>query len=283
MKRIAAAIAVFLLVCLAHSEAGTVTIKGSDTMVRLAQRWAEVYMKTHRDAVVQVTGGGTGTGIAALLNGGTDVCQASRDMQGREYQLATRKGKDPYRTVVALDAVAVYVHPLNPIDTLTFDQLKSIFTGEITNWSELGGSDHRIIMYGRGNNSGTYMFFREHVMDNRDYAVETQMLPGTSAVVSAIAQDRYGIGYGGIAWEKGVKHVWVKTSHDDPAIEPTLDNVANGEYPIARELFWFTNGRPAPDVAAMVDWVLSEAGQSVAREAGYYPVSAETAAKGMVK
>lgn len=283
MKRLAVTTLVIGLFGLGTASAGTITIKGSDTMVRLAQRWAETYMKSHPEAVVQVTGGGSGTGIAAILNAGTDVCQASRDMQQREYQLATRKGINPYRIAVALDGVAVYLNPGNPVDTLTLAQLKGIFTGEITNWNEVGGADHRIIMYGRENNSGTYMFFRAHVMDNRDYAVETQMLPGTAAVISAVAHDPYGIGYGGIAWEKAVKHAWVKATEGEPAIEPSLEHVADGEYPIARELYWFTNGKPTGEVADLVNWVLSEEGQKVAQAAGYYPLSAETAVREKVK
>jgi phosphate transport system substrate-binding protein len=283
MKRRSQLIIATLLLIVGSASAGTITIKGSDTMVRLAQRWAETYMAAHADAVIQVTGGGTGSGVAALINGGTDVCQASRDMQEKEYQLAARKGRKPYRTAVALDAVAVYLNPKNRIDTLTLDQLRGIFTGVISNWNELGGEDHRIVLYSRENNSGTYLLFREQVLDHHDYAVEAQMLPGTAAVINAVAHDRYGIGYGGIAWESAVKHVWIKRSEHDPAVAPSVDNVAGGEYPISRELYWFSDGKPVGDMAALVNWVLSPDGQKVAKAAGYYPLSAEQAEKNLVK
>ena len=202
----------------------TITIKGSDTLVRLGQRWAEEYMKLNPDVVIQVSGGGSGTGIAALLNGSTDICEASRDMKEKEYKLAEEKGLKPYRVSVALDGIAVFLNEGNPVQNLNFQQLKDIYTGVITNWKEVGGEDARIILYGRENNSGTYAFFKEHVLEKEDYSPYTQTLPGTAAVVNAVAKDKSGIGYGGIAWAKGVKYAAVARTADE-AIGSLLDVV----------------------------------------------------------
>jgi phosphate transport system substrate-binding protein len=142
----------------------TITIKGSDTLVRLGQRWAEEYMKKNPGVVIGVSGGGSGTGIAALLNGATDICEASRDMKEKEYKLAEQKGIKPYRISVALDGISVFLHEANPVKELSFAQLKGMYTGAITNWKEVGGSDARVILYGRENNSGTYAFFKKQVL-----------------------------------------------------------------------------------------------------------------------
>ena len=261
----------------------TITIKGSDTLVRLGQRWAEEYMKLNEETVIQVSGGGSGTGIAALLNGTTDVCEASRDMKPKEYKLAEKAGVEPYRVSVSLDGIAVYLHNDNQVTEFSLAQLKGIYTGQIKNWKEVGGKDARIILYGRENNSGTYAFFKEHVLEKEDYAEETQTLPGTAAVVNAVSKDKNGIGYGGIAWAKGVKFALVKVDEKSPAIEPTMENVSDGTYPISRDLYWFFNGKPTGDLKKLVNWALSPAGQKIAEEIGYVPLSKEQAEKNMVK
>lgn len=281
-KVILASLAVMLMAGFVFS-GSTVTIKGSDTLVRLGQRWAEEYMKHNPETVIQVSGGGSGTGIAALLNGTTDICEASRDMKEKEYKLAEQKGIEPYRVSVSLDGIAVFLHEKNPVTELTISQLKGIYTGAITNWKDVGGPDHQIILYGRENNSGTYAFFKEHVLNKEDYEVRTQTLPGTAAVVNAVAKDENGIGYGGIAWATGVKHAWVKVDADSPAIEPTMESISNGTYPISRELYWFFNGKPTGELKKLVNWCLSEAGQKVAEEIDYVPLSAELAKKNMVE
>jgi len=263
--------------------AGTITLKGSDTMVRLGQRWAEEYMKTHSDVTVQVSGGGSGTGIAALLNGGTDICEASRDMKPQEYADAESKGIKIHRVAVALDGIAVFLNEANPVKELSLEQLRGIYTGSITNWKEVGGPSHIIILYGRENNSGTYSFFKEHVLKNEDYAEVTQTLPGTAAVVSAVANDQYGIGYGGIAWGKGVKFVPVKKDEKTPAVEPRVESVVNGTYPISRELYWFFNGVPTGEIRDFLNWALSPHGQKLAEEIDYVPLSKEQAEGSMLK
>ncbi len=261
----------------------TITIKGSDTLVRLGQRWAEEYMKENKDVVIQVSGGGTGTGTAALLNGGTDICQASRDMKEKEYKLAREKNITPYRVSVALDGIAVFLNEKNPIEKLSFAQLKGIYTGAITNWKEVGGPDKRIILYGRENNSGTYAFFKEHVLDDEDYSEYTQTLPGTAAVVNAVAKDANGIGYGGIAWAKGVKFAAVNKNEDDAPVLPSPESVSEGEYPISRDLYWFFNGTPTGELKKLVNWALSEKGQKVAEMMDYIPLPKERALANMVK
>ena len=260
----------------------SITIKGSDTLVRLGQRWAEEYMKHNPGVVVQVSGGGSGTGIAALLNGTTDVCEASRDMKEKEYKLAERKGIKPYRVSVALDGIALFLHVDNPIEVLTIAQLKGIYTGSITNWKEVGGPDKLIILYGRENNSGTYAFFKKRVLNKEDYADRTQTLPGTAAVVNAVSYDKNGIGYGGIAWAKGVKFAKVQDGENKP-VEPSVESVSNGSYPISRDLYWFFNGKPTGEIKKMLNWCLSPEGQKVSESIDYVPLSKEKAEANMVK
>jgi phosphate transport system substrate-binding protein len=272
-----------LLAVAGVAAAGNITVKGSDTLVRLGQRWAEEYMKTHAGAVIQVAGGGSGTGIAALINGTTDVCEASRDMKPKEYEDAKAKGVNPYRVAVALDGIAVFLNKENPVKELSLEQLKGIYTGVIKDWKEVGAEPHTIILYGRENNSGTYAFFKEHVLKDEDYAENTQTLPGTAAVVNAVSKDKYGIGYGGIAWEKGVKPAAVKATADSPAIVPTMETVTNGTYPISRELYWFFNGVPTGATKDLLNWALSEEGQKVAEATDYIPLPKEIAVKNMVK
>ena len=257
-------------------------MKGSDTLVRLGQRWAEEYMKNNPDVVIQVSGGGSGTGIAALLNGTTDICEASRDMKDKEYELAKRSNKDIYRISVALDGIAVFLHEENPVKNLTVAQLKGIYTGAVTNWKEVGGQDATIILYGRENNSGTYAFFKEHVLDGEDYADRTQTLPGTAAVVNAVSKDINGIGYGGLAWARGVKFAAVKKVDTSVAVEPSVETVTDGTYPISRQLYWFFNGKPAGDMKKLVNWALSEDGQKLAEEIGYVPLSKKMAKENMI-
>ena len=240
-------------------------------------------MAKHEGAVIQVSGGGSGTGIAALLNGTTDICEASRDMKEKEYRLADKKGIKTYRVSVALDGIAVFLHEKNPVQALTLAQLKGIYTGAVTNWKELGGLDATIILYGRENNSGTYAFFKEHVLNKEDYADRTQTLPGTAAVVNAVSKDENGIGYGGLAWARGVKFASVKATDTSAAITPSVETVSNGSYPISRELYWFFNGKPTGELKSLVNWALSEEGQKLAEDMGYVPLSKELAAANLIK
>lgn len=277
MKKLLFGFVALLVVAGLAISATTITMKGSDTLVRLGQRWAEEYMNQNPGTVIQVSGGGSGTGIAALLNGSTDICQASRDMKEREYTLAERNNIEPYRVAVALDGIAVFLHEENPIEVLTLAQLKGMYTGSITNWKEVGGPDATIILYGRENNSGTYVFFKEHVMDEEDYADRTQTLPGTAAVVNAVSKDPNGIGYGGLAWATGVKFCGVKASDTAEAVLPSLETVSDGSYPISRDLYWFFNSKPDGEMKKLLNWVLSPEGQKLAESIDYVPLPADRA------
>lgn len=267
-----------------HAQQRNITVKGSDTMVILGQRWAEVFMSRNPGVTVQVTGGGSGTGIAALINGTTDIAEASRPMKDREKaETKTKRGKDVLELPVAVDGLAVYVNEVNPISELSLQQLKAIYTGALKNWKEVGGRDEKIILYGRENNSGTYAYFKEHVLENADYYPTVQTLPGTAAVINAVAKDRRGIGYGGVAYGKGVKHLRVKKDANSPAQEPTMENVLAARYPISRYLYWYFAGQPAGDLKKFTEWVLSKEGQSVVENVGYYPLSASDLAASQAK
>lgn len=251
------------------------TIKGSDTMVILNQRWAEDFMKKHPDTSVQITGGGSGTGIAALLNGVTDIAAASRPLKAKERQLIENHHHNKVLEIpVAIDAVTIFVNGNNPIEKLSISQLKQIFIGKILNWKELGGSDATIIVYSRENNSGTYEFFKEHVLKGEDFSQYASYLPGTAALVSAIEQDHNAIGYGGVAYlPKGVKAIKVTNDTDDIGTMPIKENVMNGSYPLARYLYYYTIGEPIKLKQEFIDFVLSPEGQVISEQVGYFPIN----------
>lgn len=251
-----------------------ITVKGSDTMVILGQRWAEVYTNLNDGVAIQVTGGGSGTGIAALVNGTTDIAEASRAMKKDEIDaVRDRRGETVLELPVAVDGLAVFVHESNSVNELSLEQLRLIYIGAYTNWKDVGGDDARIIVYGRENNSGTYVYFKEHVLRGSDYHPIMQTLPGTAAVINAVAQDGYGIGYGGIAYASGVKHALVKKDESSVAVAPTLENVLSARYPISRFLFWYLAGEPEGELREFTAWVLSTEGQAVVENIGYYPLS----------
>lgn len=270
MKRMLLALAALAAPVLAS--AGTVTVKGSDTMVILAQRWAEDYMKKNPSKKVQVTGGGSGTGIAALVNGTTDVANSSRSIKDAEKaKIRDRFNTLPTEIAVAKDGVAVYVHESNPVSQLTVEQLKSIYLGDVTSWKDVGGPDQRIVLYSRENSSGTYVFFKENVLGNDDFAASAQTLPGTAAVVNAVAKERSGIGYGGAAYAKGVKEVKI-VGKDGQGWLPTAENVKAGKYPLSRPLFMYTRGKPSGEAKDFIDFCLSPEGQAIVTQVGYFPI-----------
>lgn len=257
----------------------TLTIKGSDTMVILAQRWAEAFMRNNQGVTVQVSGGGSGTGIAALINGTTDLANASREIKDRErQQVQQQRGKAAHETRVALDALAVYVHRDNPIESLTLEQLKRIYRGEVDNWSDVGGPDRALVLYGRENNSGTYAYFKEHVLEEEDFAAQTQTLPGTSAVINAVSRDPNGIGYGGIAYAEGIRALKLQGESGEP-VEPTMENATSGAYPLSRFLHIYSAGEPTGVAQRYIEFVLSEEGQSIIEGVGYYPMPREDQAR----
>jgi phosphate transport system substrate-binding protein len=260
--------------CAGQSRRGnTVTIKGSDTMVILGQRWAEKFMASHPGTVVQVTGGGSGTGIAALINGTTDICQSSRPIKDAEKeQLQAKYGSPGEEILVAKDGLSVYVHESNPVQQLTLDQIKRIYQGTVTNWKQVGGSDAGIVLYGRENNSGTYVYFKEEVLGGADYAAAMQTLPGTAAVVNAVAQDPNGIGYGGAAYAKGVRECGIQKEEGGPAVLPSEATVRDGSYPISRGLFYYVRKKPEGAIQEFITYALSEEGQALVKDVGYFPI-----------
>jgi len=273
MKKLFLAIIVAVVTFGFFRPSETITVKGSDTMVILAQRWAEAYMQQHSGVIVQVTGGGSGTGISALINGTTDICNASRPMKPSEKE----KLKQRYNTLgveikTAKDGLSIYVNESNPIQELSLAQLKNIYTGAITNWQELGGSNQRIILYGRDNSSGTYVYFRDNVLKGNDYSSTMQSLPGTAAIVNAVAKDKFGIGYGGAAYGKGIREVKIRKDDASPAYAPTEENVKSGNYPISRYLYMYVKSRPTGALKEYIDWILSPEGQQIVSKVGYYPV-----------
>lgn len=257
----------------APADKKSITIKGSDTMVILGQRWAEDYMKANSDTTVQVTGGGSGTGIAALINGTTDVCESSRPMSDKEKDdLKAKRSADAVETKVALDALAVYVNEKNPIKEISIPALRKIYLGETTNWKDVGGPSHVIVLYGRENSSGTYGYFKEHVLEKKDFAAGTQTLAGTSAVVNAVKGDAFGIGYGGIAYLGGIRALAVKKDDSSAAVVPSLETAQNGTYPISRFLYFYTAGPATGSAKKFIDWTVSPEGQKVIGDVGYYPL-----------
>lgn len=268
-------------------ERSVITVKGSDTMVNLAQKWAEIYMQNNPGVSIQVTGGGSGTGVAALLNGTTDLANSSRELKPSEIETARSKGIEPNVIEVALDGLAVIVHPDNGIDNITLKQVSDIFSGKIKNWKELGGADMPITLYGRENSSGTYEFFKEHVLGKDengrqiDYAASTQVLQGTAALGEAVARDVKGIGYGGVGYfaeRNDVKILHVKQNEDAPALSPAEDGRVNydaiwsGDYSISRYLFAFTNGEPQGALKGFIDFILSDEGQELVKSMEYIPL-----------
>ncbi len=270
------ALALLAGVYVVGNAAKAITIKGSDTMVILGQRWAETYMNKTPGAVLQVTGGGSGTGIAALINGTTDVCQASRPMKASERtKLKERYFTTGTEIAVAKDGLTVYLHETNPVSRLTLDQLKNIYVGDVTNWNEVGGEDKEITVYGRENNSGTYVFFKDNVLMGDDFSPMVATLPGTASVVNAVSKDPTGIGYGGAAYGKGIKFCPVAATAADSAYIPDAEHVGNGKYPLSRDLYWYLRNKPEGDIKKLVEWVLSPDGQAVVMTAGYFPVQIE--------
>jgi phosphate transport system substrate-binding protein len=249
-----------------------ITVKGSDTMVILSQRWAEVYMKKNPGTSVQVTGGGSGVGLAALINGSTDIANSSRPIKPSEIE----KLKARYNTMgveipCAKDGLSVYLNKANNVSTLTIKQIGQIFAGKITNWKEVGGVDAQIKLYGRESSSGTFGFFKDNVVKT-DFAPSCQTLPGTAAIVNAVKKDKNSIGYGGAAYAEGVKDCAVKKDDKSAAILPTGATIKNHTYPITRYLYMYLKSKPTGDTKAFIDWILSPAGQAQIEEVGYFPL-----------
>lgn len=249
------------------------SIKGSDTMVIMNARLAEAFMAANPAIQIQITGGGSGVGIAALINGTTDIAASSRPIKSSE----TEKLKERFATVghavpIARDGLSVYLNDKNPVKELTLAQIRDIYTGRITNWKQVGGDDAQIILYSRENSSGTYTYFKDNVLLGKDFAPRAQTLQGTAAVVNAVARDANGIGYGGAAYAKGIRFAAVKKDANSPAVLPSLATVRSGQYPISRFLYFYTRVKPAKEMKAFLDWATGPQGQELVTKVGYFPI-----------
>lgn len=249
-----------------------VTIKGSDTMVILSQKWAEVYMKKHPKTSIQVTGGGSGVGLAALINGSTDIANSSRPIKPAELgKIKEKYKKNTIEIPCAKDGLSVFLNKGNSVSELTIKQLGDIFSGKITNWKQVGGVDANIRLYGRESSSGTFEFFKEHVVKT-DFSPSCQTLPGTAAIVNAVKNDKYSIGYGGAAYAEGVKDCKVKKDAKSKGVFPTAATIKNKTYPISRYLYMYLKSKPTGETKAFIDWILSPEGQKIVIETGYFPI-----------
>lgn len=256
-----------------NPEPVSIQVKGSDTMVNLGQAWAEAFMGVRKEVNIAVTGGGSGTGIAALINKTAQVAMASRKMKDKEIEQARANGVEPKEFVVARDGLSVIVNKDNLVQSLTFDQLKKIFTGEVTNWKDVGGQDVNIIVMSRESNSGTYVFFKEHVLKDKDYTSKAMLMPSSQALVQGVAQDKGAIGYVGMGYvDQSVRALPVAADDKSTPVAPTEANVLNGTYPLARPLHLYTAGEPAGAIKDFLDFVLNAEGQKLVKELDFISV-----------
>ncbi|MDR0507045.1 MAG: PstS family phosphate ABC transporter substrate-binding protein [Dysgonamonadaceae bacterium] len=248
-------------------------IKGSDTMLPLSQKEAESYMKANPSVTVIVTGGGSGVGISALVEGTTDIAQSSRKIKFDEKQKLQEAGKTVKEVIAAYDALAVVVNPANKVSKLTREQLEGIFTGKITNWKELGGEDLKIIPYSRETSSGTYEFFKEHVLKNKNYVNGIMSMPATGAIIQSVSQTKGAIGYVGLAYvNKDVKAIHVSNDGGKTYIEPSVANAKNSTYPIVRPLYYYYVSSSESKVKPYINYILSKEGQKIVSDIGFITV-----------
>ena len=257
----------------------TIENKGSDTMVNLALAWAEAYQAAHPEVRLSVTGGGSGTGLAALINGTVDIANASRAIKAEELDEAKANGIEPREFVVARDAIAVIVHPSNPVSQLTLPQVSAIYRGQITNWREIGGEDRPIVLLSRETNSGTHVFFLENVVrlgdkDNKDlFSPDTLLMPSSEGITAEVEQNPNAIGYDGLGYvTPEVKVLAIAEEAGAPYVLPTAATANDKSYPIARDLYMYTRGEPVGLVKDYMDWVLGPEAQQIVAELGFVPV-----------
>ncbi len=256
--------------------------KGSDTIVNLALAWAEAYAQVRPEVRISVTGGGSGTGIAAMINGTVDIANASRQMKPEEVAEARANGIEPVEHVIAGDAIAVVVHPSNPVDGLSIAQLAAIFTGQVANWRQVGGQDRPIVLLSRESNSGTYVYFLERVVreglkeDERLFSPDTLLMPSSEGISNEVRQNPNAIGYDGLGYvTPDQKTLCVIDKAGDPCVLPAAETVQDGTYPIARPLFMYTAGEPTGAIREYLDWILGPEGQALVKELGFVPVGSE--------
>lgn len=249
-----------------------ITVKGSDTVLPLSQKEAEDFMKANKGFSITVVGGGSGTGISALLDGTTDIAMSSRKMKMSEKLKLQEAGRSVKEVIVAYDALAVIVNPGNKVSQLTRDQLEKIYTGKIINWKEVGGEDMQIIVYSRETSSGTYEFFKEHVMGNKNYSSKVLNMPATGAIVQSVSQTKGAIGYIGLAYmEKDIKAINV--SYDGKKfVAPSMTTAKDKTYPVVRPLYYYYENKNEKKVKPLVDYIMSPIGQGIVEKVGYVPV-----------
>jgi len=284
MKKIISLILIAILFTTMNLSAQSfIRIKGSDTLINLVQRLSEVYMEENPNTAIAVTGGGSGVGIAALIADRVDIADASRQMKPKEIEAAHKNGVDPVEIVIGIDGLSVIINAENPINSLTLEQIGEIFRGQITNWKDVGGPDKEISLYGRQANSGTYVFFQELVLNKKDYSADMKRMNGNAQIVEGVAADKDGIGYVGIGYvyddkeniRKDIKVLSVAQGDNEPVSPLISENVKSGEYPIARALYQYINGKPEGEVKDFIAFELSEKGQEIVEELSFYPVSGE--------
>ena len=253
--------------------------KGSDTTVNMALAWAEAYTTQRPEVRISVTGGGSGTGIAALINGTVDIANASRAMKSEEVDRARANGIEPVEHIVAGDAIAVVVNPTNPVSALTIDQLSDIFTGKITRWSDLSGEDRPIVLLSRESNSGTHIYFLEHVVrkgekDNQSlFSPDALLMPSSEGISVEVRQNPNAIGYDGLGYvTPDQETIKVARSAGEPYIPPSIETVKEGSYPIARVLYMYTSGQPTGIIREYLDWITGAEGQEIVEELGFVPL-----------
>lgn len=263
----------------AGQDKDSIQIKGSDTMVNLGQAWAEKDMEKNPGDFIAVTGGGSGTGLSSLISDTCDIAMSSRNIKEKEITLAKQKGIDPYEIKVALDGLAVVVNPANTVDKLTIDQLADIFTGRISNWKDVGGKDESIVVLSREVNSGTHVYFKEHVLRKNDPNGKEEFAPGalllssSQAIADEVAGNTSAIGYYGMGYISArQKSVAVAKDDKSEYVTPVIENVLNGKYPISRPLFFYTNGLPQGIVKKFIDFALSKEGQDIVLATDFVPV-----------
>lgn len=248
-------------------------LKGSDTVLPLAQKEAESYMKSNKTAKITVTGGGSGVGLAALVDNTTDIAMASRKIKMDEKMKLQDAGRNYKETIIAYDALSVIVNPSNKVSQLTKEQLAGIFTGKVKNWKEVGGDDMPIVVYSRESSSGTFEFFKEHVMDKKNYASTVLSMPATGAIVQSVSQTKGAIGYIGLAYmENNVKALKVSYDKGKTYIAPSMETAKDKSYPVVRPLYYYYLTTVEKSVKPFVDYVLSAEGQKIVEQVGYVPL-----------
>lgn len=259
-----------------NSVAQAQRIKGSDTLLPLTQELAEEYLAEHPEAEIIVTGGGSGVGIAALMENTTDIAMASRSIKFGEKMKFAEEGLKATEVTVAYDALAVVVHPSNPVARLTREQLEAIFRGKITNWKEVGGEDRKIVVYSRETSSGTYEFFKESVLENKNYMSSILSMPATGAIIQSVRQTKGAIGYIGLAYlNRYVKALAVSYDGGAHYAEPSVENAINGSYPIVRPLYYYYDSGKEAEVSPFISYVISPKGQESVLSQGFVPVTEE--------